>query len=139
MGDPICMPALTTPLCKNFVCFSLNIWHVLQFPAYHYYTNWVIKNILAFKFKYNHNHNPCTLCNCKWTNEFPDWAPNWNAGFENCRAKGQTNSKWFFSADVSSKKTNEQIQLYYLLACFCSFFERKWRHQKVISKLTDIY
>ena len=31
MGDPICMPALTTPRCKNYVCFCLvsfflNIW-----------------------------------------------------------------------------------------------------------------
>ena len=41
MGDPICMPALTTPRCKNYVCFCLvsfflNIWHVMQFPAYRY-------------------------------------------------------------------------------------------------------
>ena len=28
-------------------------------------------------------------------------------------SKGQTKSKWFFQADVSSKKTNERILLYY--------------------------
>ena len=40
--------------------------------------------------------------------------------------KGQTNSKWFFQADLSSKKTNEQIRIYYLSTCFRSFFGRKW-------------
>ena len=34
-------------------------------------------------------------------------------------------------------KTNEQIQLYYLSTCFRSFFGRKWRYKKDISKLTD--
>ena len=51
-------------------------------------------------------------------------------------SKGQTNLKWFFQDDVTSKKWNEQIWLYYLLTCFRSFFGRKWRHQKNILKLT---
>ena len=37
----------------------------------------------------------------------------------------QTNSKLFFQANVSSKKMNKQIRLYYLSTCFCSFFGRK--------------
>ena len=82
------------------------------------------------------------------------WCQPWNSSWESWRdlgyphfwiqflfrefgCKGQTNSKWFFQANVSSKKTNEQIQLYYLLTCFRSFFGRKWRHQKDISELTD--
>ena len=35
-------------------------------------------------------------------------------------------------------KNDEQIRLYYLSICFRSFFGRKWRHQKDISKLTDL-
>ena len=45
--------------------------------------------------------------------------------------KGQTNSKWFLQADVSSKKTNKQIRLYYLSTCFRSFFGRKWRQKDI--------
>ena len=37
------------------------------------------------------------------------------------------------------QKTKEQIQLYCLSTCFCSFFGKKWRHQKDISKLIDLY
>ena len=36
------------------------------------------------------------------------------------------------------QKVNEQIRRYYLSTCFCSFFGRRWRHQKDISKLTDL-
>ena len=42
-----------------------------------------------------------------------------------------------FSSRRFFQKTNEQIRLYYLSTCFRSFFGRKWRHQKDISKLTD--
>ena len=41
-------------------------------------------------------------------------------GFQN-ETKGQTKSKRFFQADVSS---NEGIQFYYYETCFCSFFGR---------------
>ena len=60
----------------------------------------------------------------------------------NILAKGQTKSKWFFQANVSSKKqTNEfyfstmkpQVDL------FLFIFGGNWRHQKDISKLTDLY
>ena len=44
-----------------------------------------------------------------------------------------------FSSRRFFQKTNEQIQLYYLSTCFRSLFGRKWRHQKDISKLTDLY
>ena len=44
-----------------------------------------------------------------------------------------------FSSRRFFHKTNEQIRLYYLSTCFCSFFGRKWRHQKDILKLTDLY
>ena len=37
------------------------------------------------------------------------------------------------------QKTNEQNRLYYLSTCFRSFFGRNCRHQKDISKLTDLY
>ena len=50
--------------------------------------------------------------------------------------KGQTNSKWFFQADVSSKKRTNKFDF---TTCFRSFFGRKWRYQKDISKLTDLY
>ena len=54
--------------------------------------------------------------------------------------KGQTKSKWFFQANISSKKTNEQIPLYYHdtpgWLVFVCFFGRNWRHQKDILKLT---
>ena len=38
---------------------------------------------------------------------FTDWL------FYEHMAKGQKKSKWFFQDDVSSKKTNERILLYY--------------------------
>ena len=38
---------------------------------------------------------------------------------------GQSNSKLYFQPEVSSKKMNEQIQLYYFLTCFHSLFGRK--------------
>ena len=38
-----------------------------------------------------------------------------------------------------SQKTNETIRLYYYSTCFRSFFGRKWKHQKVLLKLTDLY
>ena len=41
----------------------------------------------------------------------------------------------FFQANVSS---NEGIQFYYYETCFCSFFWGNWRHQKDLSKLTDL-
>ena len=44
----------------------------------------------------------------------------------------------FFKPTFLPKK-NEQIRLYYLSTCFCSFFGGKWRHQKDISKSTDLY
>ena len=44
-----------------------------------------------------------------------------------------------FSSQRFFKKMNEQIRLYYFSTCFHSFFGRKWRHQKDISKLTDLY
>ena len=37
------------------------------------------------------------------------------------------------------QKTNKWIQFYYYETCFCSFFGGNWRHQKDISKLTDLY
>ena len=52
--------------------------------------------------------------------------------------KGQRNSKWFFQADVPSKK---RMNKFYFTTCqlrFRSFFGRKCRHQKDISKLTDL-
>ena len=56
--------------------------------------------------------------------------------------KGQTSSKWFFRAVVSSKKRMKefyftamkpQVDLYLFV------FGRNWRHQKNITKLTDLY
>ena len=44
----------------------------------------------------------------------------------------------FFKPTFLPKK-NEQIRLCYLSTCFCLFFWRKWRRQKDISKLTDLY
>ena len=44
-----------------------------------------------------------------------------------------------FSSQPFFQKTNEKIRLYYLSTCFCSFFGRKWRHQKDISKSTDLW
>ena len=42
------------------------------------------------------------------------------------------------SSQRKKKKVNEQIRRYYLSTCFCSFFGRRWRHQKDISKLIDL-
>ena len=44
-----------------------------------------------------------------------------------------------FSSRRFFQKTNKPIRLYYLSTCFCSFFGRKWRHQKDISKSTDLH
>ena len=54
-------------------------------------------------------------------------------------AKGRTNSKWFFQVDVSSKKRTNKFHFTTFRLVFRSFFGRKWRHQKDISKLTDLY
>ena len=58
-------------------------------------------------------------------------------------AKGQTNSKWFFQADIFLPKnewTNSTLLVWHLrLTSFRSFFGRNWRYQKDISKLTDLY
>ena len=55
--------------------------------------------------------------------------------------KGQLISKGIFGILNSSKKTNENIQLYYYdtsgRLVFIRFFGRNWRHQKDISKLTN--
>ena len=53
--------------------------------------------------------------------------------------KGQTKSKCFFQADVFLQKTKKRIKFYYYETCFCSIFGGNWRHQKDISKLTDLY
>ena len=56
-------------------------------------------------------------------------------------SKGQIKSKWFFQADVSSKKEriNSTLLLWNLRStCFCSFFGKNWRNQKNISKLPDL-
>ena len=52
-------------------------------------------------------------------------------------AKGQTKLKWFFQADVSSIKQMNEFD-WSTMTCFHSFFGRNWRHQKDISKLTDL-
>ena len=51
--------------------------------------------------------------------------------------KGQKKSKLFFQVDVSSKKMNEQILLYYYETSG-RFFGGNWRHQKDILKLSDL-
>ena len=43
-----------------------------------------------------------------------------------------------FSSWHIFQKTNEWIQLYYDATCFPSFFEKNWRFQNDISKLTDL-
>ena len=65
-------------------------------------------------------------------------------GWRDEEVKGQTKSKLFFQADVSSKKwTNEfnfTTSLWHLRStCFRSFFGRNWRQQKDISKSTELY
>ena len=68
--------------------------------------------------------------------------PTKSAGFQNYRL--YTNDYLFdkfemiFSSWHFFKKMNEKIRLYYLLTCFRSIFGRKWRHQRDISKLTDL-
>ena len=44
-----------------------------------------------------------------------------------------------FSSQRFFQKLNKQIYLYCLSTCFPSYFGRKWRHQKDISKLTDVW
>ena len=50
----------------------------------------------------------------------------------------QTNSKWFFQADVSSKKQTNKFNFTTCRLVFVRFFGRKWRHQIDISKLIDL-
>ena len=57
--------------------------------------------------------------------------------FEGLKVRQNRND--FCKQTFPPKKTNEQIQFYYLLTCFCSFLGIKWRHLKDISKLTDLY
>ena len=52
--------------------------------------------------------------------------------------KGQTNSKLFSQDNISSKKRTNTFDFTTWLV-FVRFFGRKWRHQKYISKLTDLY
>ena len=41
---------------------------------------------------------------------------------------------------IKIERTNSTLLLWNLrLTCFCLFFGRNWRHQKDISKLTDLY
>ena len=52
--------------------------------------------------------------------------------------KGQLISKCLFYVFNSPKKTNEKIWLYCQYHLF-TFFGKIWRHEKDISKLTDLY
>ena len=58
-------------------------------------------------------------CTSKWDGKYSEGAFLFtllNTPLKNnllCQLKGQTNSKWFFQANVSSKKKSEQIRLYY--------------------------
>ena len=63
--------------------------------------------------------------------------------FNETTVKGQKMSKWFFfQVDVSSKKNqrrNSTLLLWNLrLTCFRLFFGGNWRHQKDISKSSDL-
>ena len=49
--------------------------------------------------------------------------------------KGQTNSKWFFQAEVSSKKQTNKFDFTTCRLVFVRFFGRKWRHQKRHSEI----
>ena len=57
-------------------------------------------------------------------------------------AKGEKNSKWFFQVDVSSKKQTNEFYLLLLWNLRLTFigllFGGNWRHQKNISKLSDL-
>ena len=56
-------------------------------------------------------------------------------------AKGQTKSKWFFQADISSKNRTNEFDFTTMIPqvdLFSSVFGRNLRHQKYISKLTDL-
>ena len=57
----------------------------------------------------------------------------WATILKVCMHKGQTNSKCFFQADVSSKK---RMNIFNFTTCFPLFFGKKWRHIKEILKLT---
>ena len=63
--------------------------------------------------------------------------------FPNFNSKGQKKLKWFFQVDVSSKKTNEPILLYYYETwgqlVFIRFLEEIEVTKKDISKLSDLY
>ena len=55
-----------------------------------------------------------------------------------CVSEGQTNLKWFFQANLSSKKRTKKFDFTTCRLVFRSFFGRRWRPQKYISKLTDL-
>ena len=58
------------------------------------------------------------------------------------RTKGQTKSKWFFQADVSSKKPTNEFDfntVIPLVNLFLFVFWKKLKTPKDISKLTDLY
>ena len=69
------------------------------------------------------------------------WIDGWGFRFWRCSTKGQTKSKWFFQANISSKKRTSKSDFTNLIPQFnlFSFFGRNWRCQKDISKLTDHY
>ena len=52
--------------------------------------------------------------------------------------KGQLISKANCQAVNSSKKQTNELFFIYYAPCFCLFLGRNWRHQKDISKLTDL-
>ena len=60
----------------------------------------------------------------------------------NLYGNGQTKSKLFFQADVSSKKRTNEFDFTTMIPqgdlFSFGFFGRNWRHQKDISKLTDL-
>ena len=43
-----------------------------------------------------------------------------------------------FSSRRFLQKTDERIQFYYYETCFCSVFGGNWRHQRAISKFSDL-
>ena len=53
-------------------------------------------------------------------------------------SKGQKLSKWFFQVDVSSKKTNERILLYYYETSGWLVFIRFWRKSKTPKRHFEI-
>ena len=63
-------------------------------------------------------------------------------GVRNCLRwtyKGQTKSKWFFQADVSSKKRTRNSTMIPQVHLFLFVFWKKLKTPKDISKLTDLY